>query len=77
VDPASTSFVLGYHGCVRALADNIFAAKAPLKPSHNDYEWLGDGARRTPDEPVERQNAKAAKKKRPGTKSRLRLLKNS
>jgi hypothetical protein len=43
VDPAFTTFILGYHGCDRNLAERVFAGKFPLKPSHNDYDWLGDG----------------------------------
>jgi hypothetical protein len=43
LDPASTSFVLGYHGCDRRLAERVFAGKDSLHPSHNDYDWLGDG----------------------------------
>jgi hypothetical protein len=43
VDPASTSFVLGYHGCDGALAERVFAGRASLTASHNDYDWLGDG----------------------------------
>jgi hypothetical protein len=43
LDTAFTSFVLGYHGCDRRLAEKIFAGEAILKPSHNDYDWLGDG----------------------------------
>jgi hypothetical protein len=42
-DPAFTSFVLGYHGCDRKLAQRVLAGKASLTPSHNDYDWLGDG----------------------------------
>jgi hypothetical protein len=43
VDAASTSFILGYHGCDRGLAERVLSGKAGLKPSHNDYDWLGDG----------------------------------
>ena len=43
MDPASTSFILGYHGCDRTLAERVFAGKAMLDSSHNDYDWLGDG----------------------------------
>ena len=43
MDPASTSFILGFHGCDRRLAERVFAGKAALKPSHNDYDWFGDG----------------------------------
>jgi hypothetical protein len=43
LDPASTSFILGYHGCDRKVAQRVFAGKDALKLSHNDYDWLGDG----------------------------------
>ncbi|MEM8495440.1 MAG: hypothetical protein AAF663_08650 [Planctomycetota bacterium] len=42
-DPAFTSFVLGYHGCDVAVSERVLAGKASLKPSSNDYDWLGDG----------------------------------
>lgn len=34
---------MGYHGRDRRLAERLLAGKAALKPSHNDYDWLGDG----------------------------------
>lgn len=40
---ASTSFVLGYHGCDSRVAAHVLAGKSHLKASHNDYDWLGDG----------------------------------
>lgn len=43
MNPASTSFVLGYHGCDRAVAERVLAGRQPLRPSQNDYDWLGDG----------------------------------
>jgi hypothetical protein len=43
LNPASTSFVLGYHGCDRAVAERVIAGKQPLQASHNDYDWLGEG----------------------------------
>jgi hypothetical protein len=43
VNPASTSFVLGYHGCDRKIAERVLAGRQPLLASHNDYDWLGDG----------------------------------
>jgi hypothetical protein len=43
LNPASTSFVLGYHGCDRKVAERVLSGKQPLTPSHNDYDWLGDG----------------------------------
>jgi hypothetical protein len=38
----STSFILGYHGCDRSVAERVLAG-APFKPSENAYDWLGSG----------------------------------
>jgi hypothetical protein len=43
LNPASTSFVLGYHGCDERVAARIAAGHSILLPSQNDYDWLGDG----------------------------------
>jgi hypothetical protein len=43
LDPAFTSFILGYHGCDHRVAERVLAGKEPLRESHNDYDWLGDG----------------------------------
>ncbi len=43
MDAAIPSFILGYHGCDKKLAEDVFAGKVALKPSKNDYDWLGDG----------------------------------
>lgn len=37
------SFVLGYHGCDQAVADRVIGGWAHLRPSRNDYDWLGEG----------------------------------
>ena len=37
------AFVLGYHGCDRQTADRIVAGDHHLRPSRNDYDWLGHG----------------------------------
>jgi hypothetical protein len=38
------SFVLGYHGCDKSVADAIFSGKTThLNPSQNEYDWLGHG----------------------------------
>lgn len=39
----AASFVLGYHGCDRRVADQLIAG-ARFQPSSNDYDWLGGGA---------------------------------
>lgn len=36
-------YVIGYHGCDADLVNEIVAQKKDLKPSENDYDWLGDG----------------------------------
>ena len=36
------SFVLGYHGCDKEIAEKVLGGTA-FKPSHNEYDWLGDG----------------------------------
>jgi hypothetical protein len=43
VDSAFTSFILGYHGCDRRIAERVLSGKSPLAFSHNDYDWLADG----------------------------------
>ena len=37
------SFVLGFHGCDAAVAERVFAGRTTLRPSENDYDWLGHG----------------------------------
>jgi len=35
--------VLGFHGCDRSVAEQVFAGALSLKPSLNEYDWLGHG----------------------------------
>lgn len=35
--------VIGYHGCDRAIAEEVLANTAHLRQSNNDYDWLGPG----------------------------------
>lgn len=65
MDIALPSFILGYHGCDKKLADAVIAGKAKLDPSTNDYDWLGEGiyfwehnAKRAYDFAVERKKRK-------------------
>lgn len=39
----ATSFVLGYHGCDRELADAVVTRQANLNPSSKKYDWVGPG----------------------------------
>jgi hypothetical protein len=38
----AASFVLGYHGCEKAVGERILTGE-PFKQSNNDYDWLGPG----------------------------------
>ncbi len=38
-----SSFVLGYHGCDRSLAEKIVLGQQHLDISRNTYDWLGAG----------------------------------
>ena len=35
--------MLAYHGCDRDLAEGLLSGAKSLKPSDNDYDWLGPG----------------------------------
>lgn len=35
--------IVGYHGCDRQLAEDVLLRRNWLKPSRNDYDWLGSG----------------------------------
>lgn len=37
------SFILGFHGCDKALAHQVIKGRKSLKQSTNDYDWLGHG----------------------------------
>jgi hypothetical protein len=43
VDSASTTFVLGYHGCDASLVEEVLAGRTVLAPSANDFDWLRNG----------------------------------
>lgn len=35
--------IIGYHGCDRALGEKVLLTGHGLRPSDNDYDWLGRG----------------------------------
>jgi len=37
------AFVLGFHGCDQSLVDAVVNGRDVLRPSRNDYDWLGHG----------------------------------
>lgn len=38
-----SGLVLGFHGCDESVRDAVVLNKLQLKPSSNDYDWLGGG----------------------------------
>jgi hypothetical protein len=40
----ATSFILGYHGCDRTIAERAIAGDLSLLQSKRDYDWLGPGS---------------------------------
>jgi hypothetical protein len=39
----STTFVLGYHGCDREIAESLLNGTTQFTASQNDWDWLGSG----------------------------------
>lgn len=37
------NLVLGFHGCDKSIAEQVVTGVTSLKPSENDYDWLGHG----------------------------------
>jgi len=37
------SYALGFHGCDASIAERVFAGKAHLNRSSNEFDWLGEG----------------------------------
>lgn len=61
-----TSFVLGYHGCDRAIGEQALAGSIELIQSDRDYDWLGPGVYFWEGDPVrarEWAEAKAARQR--------------
>jgi hypothetical protein len=38
-----STFVLGFHGCDRSVANDVISGKKSLQKSSNEYDWLGSG----------------------------------
>ena len=39
----AASFVLGYHGCRKTVAEKLVVRREGFRPSENSYDWLGHG----------------------------------
>jgi hypothetical protein len=39
----ATSFILGYHGCEKSVAEAVVSGNADLNASGSDFDWLGKG----------------------------------
>lgn len=35
--------IIGYHGCDRTVGEDVLLRGAPLRPSNNEWDWLGRG----------------------------------
>lgn len=66
----SASFVLGYHGCDRAVANRLLAGDS-FKESQNDYDWLGWGIYFWEANPKRGLDFAAEAMKRPGSKIKV------
>jgi hypothetical protein len=64
------AFVLGFHGCDRALADRVVARREHLKPSENEYDWLGNGIYFWENDPLRAMEWAREQAKRRGDKSK-------
>jgi hypothetical protein len=63
------AFVLAFHGCDRATADRVVSGGSHLRPSRNDYDWLGHGIYFWENDPVRAKqwaNAKAGRARTQG-----------
>jgi hypothetical protein len=67
-----TSFVLGYHGCDRAVAEKVLAGE-PFAKSENAYDWLGHGVYFWESNP--RRGLAFATEKAAGLRGRLNVIK--
>ena len=38
------TFVLGFHSCDRTVGERVLSGEERLKPSKNEYDWLGHGS---------------------------------
>jgi hypothetical protein len=41
--PHTLGHIVAYHGCDAAVGESVLAGKSRLKPSSQDYDWLGSG----------------------------------
>ncbi len=68
---ASKNFIFGFHGLDEEVGKRILTGETELKPSENNYDWLGHGvyfwedslerARQYADESISRKNSKIKK----------------
>jgi len=59
------TFVLGFHGCDKVDAERILSGKDRLKPSKNEYDWLGHGSYFWENSPARALDFATALKKNP------------
>jgi hypothetical protein len=67
VSRLQTAFVLGYHGCDRAIGEKAFGGSIELVQSDRDYDWLGPGVYFRESDPLRaREWAEQRAAERPG-----------
>lgn len=69
------SFILGFHGCDGSVAERIFAGQDALKPSDNDYDWLGPGIYFWENNPTRALDYARMLGERPSVRGRTRIEK--
>ena len=37
------NLIIGFHGCDKNTYENVLYKHEVLRPSHNSYDWLGNG----------------------------------
>lgn len=48
----ASAWVLGFHGCDRAVGERVLAGQEPVSVSENSHDWLGAGAYFWENDPV-------------------------
>lgn len=60
------AFVFGFHGCDQAIKEAVLSGGEPLKPSTNNYDWLGSGIYFWEQNPVRAMDFAALAMQHPG-----------
>jgi len=64
--------IVGYHGCDLSVVEDVLLKDTPMKPSLNDYDWLGNGIYFWENGPDRALAYAAAKQRREGGRSSIK-----